>query len=63
MVQKVIRAGRSSLAVIVPADFIHSLGIKPGDKVHVMTNIDKGTVNIRFSGAIQLRLPSSRSKK
>lgn len=61
MLQKVIRAGRHSLAVIVPAKFIHSLGIKAGDKVHVQPDIGKGTVRLRFTGAMQLPLPTSKS--
>ncbi|MBI4990556.1 AbrB/MazE/SpoVT family DNA-binding domain-containing protein [Candidatus Gottesmanbacteria bacterium] len=62
MIHRVIRSGKSSLAVIVPAEFIHALGIKPGDKVKVATNKEKGTVNLHFSGAIQLHLPSSQSE-
>lgn len=60
MEQKVIRAGKHSLAVIIPAYFIHSLGIKAGDKVKVQTNINKGTVNMKFSGAIQLSFPTQK---
>lgn len=61
MIHRVIRSGKSSLAVIVPARFIHALGIKAGDKVKVATNIEKGTVHLHFSGAIQLHLPSSQT--
>ncbi len=58
MQQKVIRAGRSSLAVIIPAPFTHALGVKAGDNVFVQTHVDRGTVNIKFAGTLQLRLPS-----
>ncbi len=56
MTQKVIRSGKHSLAVIVPAPFVHSLGVKAGDSVNVFTNMEKGTVNLKFSGAVQLPL-------
>lgn len=60
MRQKVIRSGKSSLAVIIPANFVHSLGIIAGDTVLVKTDFEKGTVNLRFEGAIQLKLPSNK---
>ncbi len=63
MLHKVIRSGKSSLAVIVPAGFVHALGVKAGDKVKVATNSEKGTVHLQFSGAIQLHLPASQSVK
>lgn len=58
MVQKIIRAGKHSLAVIIPAPFVHALGIKPGDKVRVMPNIETGKVSLSFSGAVQLSFPT-----
>lgn len=51
-----MRSGKHSLVVIIPAPFVHSLGIKAGDGVNVFTNIEKGTVNLKFSGAVQLPL-------
>ncbi|MCL4338596.1 AbrB/MazE/SpoVT family DNA-binding domain-containing protein [Patescibacteria group bacterium] len=63
MRQKIIRVGRSSLAVIIPANFVHSLGIRSGDSVLVKTMIDKGVINLHFSGAVQLRLPSGNKPK
>lgn len=54
--QKIIRSGKHSLAVIIPAPFVHSLGIKAGDDVSVFTNIEKGIVNLKFTGAVQLPL-------
>lgn len=58
MQQKVIKVGRSSLAVIIPAHFIHDLGIHSGDCVKVQTNSTKGKVEMTFSGILQLPLPS-----
>lgn len=63
MKQKVIRAGRHSLAVIIPADFVHSLGVKAGDYVLVKPHIEKGTVSMHFTGSLQLPLISSPKKK
>lgn len=62
MVQKIIRAGKHSLAVIIPAQFVHALGIKPGDTVKVIPNIETGKVSLSFSGAVQLSLPTSERK-
>ncbi len=61
--QKIVRIGRSSLAVIIPADFIHALGVKAGERVRVQTHPDNGKVLIQFSGAIQLALPTSKNLK
>lgn len=63
MRQKVIRSGKHSLAVTVPAPFVHSLGIKAGDSVSVFTNIEKGVVNLKFSGAVQLPLSLKKSSR
>lgn len=60
MSHKIIRAGKHSLAVIVPAYFIHSLGIKAGDSVRVKTNIHRGLVQLEFTGAMQLSLPTTK---
>jgi len=63
MRQKIIRAGRHSLAVIVPAAFVHSLGVKAGDTVEVHLNIEKGTVRLKFAGTMQLHLPRTSQNK
>ncbi|OGG26382.1 hypothetical protein A2960_03570 [Candidatus Gottesmanbacteria bacterium RIFCSPLOWO2_01_FULL_39_12b] len=63
MKQKVIRAGKHSLAVIIPADFIHALGIKASSYVEVQTQIDKGNVSLHFSGAQQLPLLVTKKSK
>lgn len=44
------------MAVIVPAPFVHSLGIKAGDCVDVFPNLEEGIVNLKFTGAVQLPL-------
>jgi len=62
MQQKIIRAGKHSLAVIVPAYFVHSLGLKAGDKVIVKPDINKGVVKLKFAGSMQLSLPTSSNK-
>lgn len=51
-----MRSGKHSLVVIIPASFVHSLGIKAGNSVDVFTDIEKGVVNLKFSGAVQLPL-------
>lgn len=56
MRQKIIRSGKHSLAVIIPAPFVHSLGIKAGNSVDVITDIEKGVVNMKFTGTVQLPL-------
>lgn len=62
MRQKVIRAGRHSLAAIIPAPFVHALGIKAGDTVVVQSNVEKGTVRLKFAGTMQLHLPTTPKK-
>lgn len=62
MTQKVFQAGRHSLAVIIPAPFVHALGVKKGDKVEVSTHVDNGYVNIKFVGTLQLKLPTGNKK-
>jgi antitoxin component of MazEF toxin-antitoxin module len=56
MTQKIFRAGKHSLAVIIPADFVHSLGIAAGDKVKVVTEKENGRILLSFSGVEQLTL-------
>lgn len=62
MAQKVFRTG-NSLAVVVPADFVKLLGVKPKDKVQVLAQPEKGRVIYKFSGALQLPLSSGILKK
>lgn len=45
-----------SLAVTIPADFCHDLGIKSGDEVKVEASPEKGKVSLYFSGSQQLLL-------
>lgn len=51
------------MAVIVPAPFVHSLGVKAGDNVTVFTNLEKGIVNLKFTGAVQLPLSLKKLSK
>lgn len=62
MQQKLIRAGKHSLAVIIPAYFIHALGIKAGDSVFVTTDMNKASVKITFSGNLQLSFSEGKQK-
>lgn len=55
MPQKILKTG-NSLAVVVPADFGKSIGIKAGDEVRVFPKPEKGEVLYKFSGACQLPL-------
>lgn len=59
MKQKVIKVGKHSLAAIIPAKFVHTLGIKAGDWVNVKTNTQASKISLFFSGVMQLVLPSS----
>lgn len=64
MKQKIIKAGPHSLCVVIPATFIHALGIKKGDDVEVSPDADKGIVKMKFKGSLkQLLLPESEIKK
>ena len=64
MKQKIIKAGPHSLAVVIPAPFIHSLGIKKGDSVEVDTNTQNSTVKLKFKGSLkQLSLPQSKGDR
>ena len=55
MSHKIFKSG-NSLAVVVPANFTHALGIKAGDDVQVEAEQEKGRVVYKFSGALQLPL-------
>jgi antitoxin component of MazEF toxin-antitoxin module len=55
MTQKVIRTG-NSLAVVIPSEFVKSIGIKPSDEVRVEIEAEKGKITYFFSGAKQLPL-------
>jgi len=63
MRQKIIRSGKHSLAVIIPAPFVHSLGVKAGNDVNVVTDIEKGIVKLEFTGAVQLPLSLKNSSQ
>ena len=55
MAQKVIRTG-NSLAVVIPSEFVKSVGVRPSDQVKVEIEQDKGRITYHFSGAKQLPL-------
>lgn len=55
MIQKVIRTG-NSLAVVIPSEFVKSVGVRPSDQVKVEIEKDKGRITYYFSGAKQLPL-------
>jgi len=58
MKQKIIRVG-NSLGVVIPADFVKSVGIKPGESVIVEKKPEEGKVIYNFSGVKQLALQES----
>lgn len=62
MKQKIIRAGRHSLSVVVPAKFVHALGVHAGETVEVNSDIESGIISLQFKGALQLRLPTDKKK-
>lgn len=62
MHQKVVKSGTHSLAVTIPAEFVHSLGVKAGDNVIVEPHMETGTVHLKFRGAVQLRLLSPKKR-
>ena len=55
MKHKVIRTGNSK-AVVIPADFAQSVGVKIGDEVAVRPEPEKGRIVYTFRGAKQLKL-------
>ncbi len=55
MKHRVIRTGNSK-AVVIPADFAQSVGVKIGDEVTVRPEPDKGRIVYTFRGAKQLKL-------
>ncbi|KKU28572.1 MAG: hypothetical protein UX42_C0012G0006 [Microgenomates group bacterium GW2011_GWC1_46_20] len=57
MSRKVLTAGHS-LAVTIPSDFVHNVGIKPGDSVSVSTNLSTAVMTVTFSNPSQLPLLS-----
>ncbi len=61
-VRKVIRTGNSK-AVVIPADFAQSVGVKIGDEVSVKPEPEKGRIVYTFRGAKQLKLLTEISRK
>lgn len=60
--QKIIRTG-NSLAVTIPSQFVHTVGIRAGQEVEVKTEPETGQVIYTFSGSKQLPLSQSFIKK
>lgn len=60
--QKIIKTG-NSLAVTVPAPFVHAVGIKAGQEVEVKVEPETGQVIYTFSGTKQLPLSKNFIKK
>lgn len=60
--QKIIRTG-NSLAVTIPARFVHMVGIKAGQEVRVKLDPATGQVVYTFSGSKQLPLSQNFIKK
>lgn len=61
MRHKVIRAGTHSLAIIIPAPAVHAWGVKAGDTVEVIPDMEKGSMTVLFSGITQLPLLSAKN--
>ena len=55
MKHKVIRTGNSK-AVVIPADFAQSVGVKIGDEVSLKPEPEKARIVYTFKGAKQLKL-------
>ena len=53
----------NSLGVVVPSDFVKSVGVKPGDFVRVSLHQDKMEIIYKFSGIQQLSLGLKKSSK
>lgn len=60
--QKIIKTG-NSLAVTIPAPFVHTIGIRAGQEVEVKVEPETGRVVYTFSGTKQLPLSKNLVKK
>jgi len=60
--QKIIKTG-NSLAVTIPAPFVHIIGIRAGQEVRVKVEPETGRVVYTFSGTKQLPLSKNLVKK
>lgn len=60
--QKIIKTG-NSLAVTIPAPFVHGVGVKAGQEVEVRVEPETGQVVYTFSGTKQLPLSKNLVKK
>ncbi len=62
MKQKIIKVG-NSIGVTIPADFVKSVGLQPGDEVNVKAKPEKREIVYKFSGIQQLLISSDLLKK
>lgn len=53
--QKIIKTG-NSLAITIPAKFVKITGLKPGDRVQININAQKGNLQCTFLDIRQLHL-------
>ncbi|HUW21833.1 MAG TPA: AbrB/MazE/SpoVT family DNA-binding domain-containing protein [Candidatus Bathyarchaeia archaeon] len=53
--QQIIKTG-NSLAVVVPSEFVNTVGVKAGQAVEVKVSPETGQVIYTFSGAKQLSI-------
>lgn len=60
--QKVLKTG-NSLAVTIPSDFVHTVGIKTGQQVKVEVLPEAGQVVYTFTGSKQLPLANNFIRK
>jgi antitoxin component of MazEF toxin-antitoxin module len=60
--QKIIKTG-NSLAVTIPAHFVHSVGIKAGQEVQIEIELGRGQITYTFSGTKQLPLSKNLIRK
>ncbi|MBN1262858.1 MAG: AbrB/MazE/SpoVT family DNA-binding domain-containing protein [Candidatus Pacebacteria bacterium] len=62
MRQKIIKTG-NSLAVVIPSNFVNTIGIKAGQSVGVRALPESGRVIYTFSGAKQLSISGQLKKR
>ena len=55
IINNVLKTG-NSLAVVIPANFVKKVGVKPGDKVKISTKPHHGEITYTFLNIRQLTL-------
>lgn len=61
MDHKILKSG-NSLAVSIPSDFAHTLGLRPGQSVSVHTDLTAGRLILTFPNSGQLPLLPKKAK-